>query len=298
MMNMRLSKRRSNWGLVAAIAGCGGAVMLSLLMVPQQSAQARQPLGKNWPEAQHVAIAEIDHAAFDRLLKKYVDDDGYVNYSAWNGNSIDRQILRAYLADLGRASAKKPAERNAQLAFWINAYNAVTLEGILDVYPTTSIRNHTAKIAGFNIWKDLPLQVGGQTFSLEAIEHHVLRKMGDPRIHFAIVCASVGCPRLRNEAYRADKLEQQLADNARDFFSRPQNLRFEPKSRVLHFSAILDWFGDDFGVSQSQQLNYLKPYLPQSVQAAISSGRVTIKYLDYDWSLNDQSRKRETAAKH
>ena len=138
------------------------------------------------------------------------------------------------------------------LAFWINAYNATTIEGILQVYPTSSIRNHTAKVAGYNLWKDLPLLVGGKPHSLDAMEHQILRKMGEPRIHFAIVCASVGCPRLMNEAYTPDRIEEQLALNTRDFFSRSQNFQVD-QSGVMHVSSILDWFGEDFGPTQQAQ---------------------------------------------
>ena len=122
---------------------------------------------------------QIDHRPYDALLHKYVDGDGYVNYRAWHASSEDRAALRQYLIQLSRASASLPASRESQFAFWINAYNAVTLEGILQEYPTDSIRNHTSKLGGYNIWKDLPLLVGGKAYALETMEHQVLRKMGD-----------------------------------------------------------------------------------------------------------------------
>ena len=289
MMGMRISKRQSGWKIAAA--------MLALIAIPKQMAHAKLPLGKNWSAAEQVSMNEIDHSEFDALLKKYVDGDGYVDYTAWTRTAADRKALQTYLANLGRASTMKPARKAAQLAFWIDAYNAVTLEGILDVYPTSSIRNHTAKIAGFNIWKELPLQVGGESFTLDAMEHQVLRKMGEPRIHFAIVCASVGCPRLRNEAFTADRIEEQLAANAADFFSRPKNLQFDAQSSTLRLSSILDWFGSDFGKSQEAQIAYLRPYFPKNVQNVVSRSQVTVKFLDYDWNLNDQSHKNRTAAK-
>lgn len=108
----------------------------------------------------------------------------------------------------------------------------------------------------------------------------------------AIVCASIGCPRLRNEAYTAERLEEQLADNATDFFSRKQKLRIDRQNKILYVSSILDWFADDFGDSQLELFRYLKPYLPQSAKS-IATGRDTrVKYLDYDWSLNDQSQRK------
>lgn len=269
------------------------AIVAGMLLIAME-AVAKPPLGRSWPTSQRVSMDAIDHRPFDALLRKYVDDDGYVNYAAWKNSAADLKALQDYLAQLSRASTEPSASREARLAFWINAYNALTLEGILDVYPTSSIRNHTAKLVGYNIWKELPLQVGGAAYSLDAMEHEILRKMGEPRIHFAIVCASVGCPRLRNEAYTADKIEQQLADNAADFFSRPKNFRYDARSRTLYLSSILDWFGTDFGKSPAEQLATIKPYFPKAARSAVDSG-VTVRYLDYDWSLNDQAHKREAA---
>ncbi len=269
------------------------AVIVCGLSVPPGVVCAKAPLGKQWPASQQISMDKISHDRFDSLLKKYVDIDGYVNYTDWKASSSDREELKKYLGDLSRASLSTPSTKNGQLAFWINAYNAVTLEGMMQVYPTTSIRNHTAKVFGYNIWKNLPLKVGDKEYSLEQIEHSILRKMKEPRIHFAIVCASVGCPKLRNEAYTGSKLEAQLTSNSKDFFSRSKNLRIDSSSGRLYLSEILDWFGEDFGSSQSSQLATLKPYLPANAMTLIEKERVKISYLQYDWSINDQKSKRE-----
>lgn len=290
-LTSRLSK------VLGAVTAGGAAVAVAVLFVAPADAQAKPPLGHAWPANQRVSMDQIDHSIFDSLLKKHVDGDGYVNYAAWKRSSEDRAALTGYLARLSRADQQKRSSREAQLAFWINAYNAATIEGILQEYPTTSIRNHTAKLVGYNIWKDLPLIVGSGQYSLEQIEHQVLRKMNEPRIHFAIVCASVGCPRLRNEAFTAKNVDAQLADNTRDFFSRSGNFRLDAASGTLHLSSILDWFGKDFGRSQAEQLAYLKPYLPAAAQNLAGDPRARIRYLDYDWSLNDQSRKPRTAGR-
>lgn len=248
-------------------------------------------LGRVWEPSRKVSADAIAHERLDALLRKYVDEDGFVNYSAWQTSRADRRALLIYLAEIGRADLSKKATKEAKLALWINAYNAVTVEGILRVYPTSSIRNHTKKL-GYNMWEDLPLLVDGRKFSLDDIEHKVLRKLGEPRIHFAIVCASVGCPRLRAEAYTKEKMEKQLADNARDFFSRRQNLQISQSSNRLYLSSILDWFGEDFGSSQAAQLRTIRPYLPASAQRIVDSGNARVKFLDYDWKLNDQKTKR------
>ncbi|MFG0295253.1 MAG: DUF547 domain-containing protein [Maioricimonas sp. JB045] len=261
------------------------------MSVPPGVVFAKAPLGKQWPASQQVSMNDVDHSPFDRLLHKYVDSDGYVNYAAWKASSADRAALRGYLNSLSRASTQS-GTTDARLAFWINAYNAVTIEGIFQEYPTSSIRNHTAKLWGYNIWDDLPLLVGGKSYSLNQIEHEVLRKMGEPRIHFAIVCASVGCPRLLNEAYTPERVRDQLASNARDFFARPKNLKVDPRNRRLQMSSILSWFGEDFGPSQSARLKYLMPYLPPAAKRLAADPKVSVSFLDYDWSLNDQAKKR------
>jgi hypothetical protein len=263
---------------------------MACAMGSQAGAGSPVLIGVNVPEQQRIAVGRIDHSTWDALLKKYVDQSGMVNYAAWKANSSDMQALDDYLNHLSAASFTGPANQNASLAFWINAYNAVTVKGILREYPTTSIRNHTARVFGYNIWKDLQLVVSGKPYSLEQIEHEVLRKMGEPRIHFAIVCASIGCPRLLNEAYVSEKLELQLAENARAFFANPRNFRYDPTQHTIDLSSILDWFGEDFGRNLTEQLRRIAPYLPDvPSQQLAESGAARVSYLDYDWNLNDQN---------
>ena len=244
--------------------------------------------GKQWQAAQQVSIDEVKHDAWDALLKKYVDSDGMVNYKAWNNNQADRQALKTYLEDLSKANPNAKAEQNAKLAYWINAYNALTVEGILRVYPTTSIRNHTARVFGYNIWKNLYLYSGGTKINLDSIEHKVLRKMGEPRIHFAIVCASIGCPRLLNEAYTSDKIENQLTTNSTDFFSRPQNLQVDTAKSKVSLSSIMSWFATDFGDTTSKQIAAIAPYFPEDAKTFLAKGKFSVDYLDYNWKLNEQ----------
>lgn len=245
----------------------------------------------------HLSFDQIDHTAWDVLLKKYVDSDGYVDYTRWNSSRTDRRSLAGYLATLSSANPSNQAGKDSRLAFWINAYNAVTVEGILREYPTSSIRNHTAKIVGYNIWKDLQLLVAGRPYSLDAMEHEILRKEGDPRIHFAIVCASIGCPRLLNQAYTPTALQQQLEVNARDFFSRPQNFRYDQSARTVQLSSILQWFGEDFGASQPAQLRTIARWVPKNAQSAVQSGRLRVSFADYNWDLNDQKRRGAVAGR-
>ena len=133
------------------------------------------------------------------------------------------------------------------------------------------------------------LPVGDKEYSLEAIEHQVLRKLGEPRIHFAIVCASIGCPRLRNEAYMPAKLEALLDDNTRDFFGRSKNLQADPANHTVRVSSILDWFGKDFASTPQKALASLADYMPsEATKRLIASEDFSVSYVDYDWSLNKQ----------
>ena len=267
-----------------------GIVTLAMFSCPftQQNANAQlKTVGKRWPADKLESADALNHEPFNKLLQKYVNTDGEVNYGAWKQSAEDRASLQSYLANLSCVNTRAPAAREANLAFWINAYNAVTIEGILAVYPTSSIRNHTKKI-GYSIWTDLNLLVGDTQINLEDIEHKVLRKMNEPRIHFAIVCASIGCPRLLNQAYTAADLEKQLAINTKDFFSRSQNLNYNASKNKIEMSAIMKWFGTDFGPDTATQLAKVGPYLPEQVQQVVRQGGYSVGYLDYDWNLNVQ----------
>ncbi len=235
------------------------------------------------------ALDTIDHTTWSVLLARYVDSDGRVDYRRWKANANDMRLLDAYLIRLSSGDPQSDSTREARLAFWINAYNAVTVRGILREYPTTSIRNHTAKLWGYNIWKHLQLYVGGRAYSLDQIEHDVLRNMQEPRIHFAIVCASNGCPRLLDQAYTPSKLDEQLESNAKDFFSREANFQFDPTKQRFRLSAILDWFGEDFGADTKQRLIRISPWLADpTASAAAKANTVSVEFMDYDWSLNEQ----------
>ena len=270
------------WSALVIVAGAalavGPCVAGDVVTVGRRAAANRQ-----------ISMDRIDHGTWDALLQRYVDNRGMVDYTAWNANASDVELLDNYLATLSEASLSEPTSRNGQLAYWINAYNAVTIKGILREYPTSSIRNHTAKVFGYNIWDDLLLHVGDRRFSLNQIEHDLLRKMREPRIHFAIVCASIGCPKLMNRAYTGAELDAQLAQNTRDFFADPGKFRYDVGTNRIQISPILQWFGEDFGPDMRARLATIAPYLPDDASRRLArSGRATVSYLEYDWNLNDQ----------
>ncbi len=268
------------------------AAALVFSVAASRHADAGTPVYVGDAKAKLVPMHNIDHSSWSKLLAKYVDSDGRVDYTRWHASGPDQALLNDYLNHLSTASivADEKTTQAHRLAFWINAYNALTIKGILREYPTTSIRNHTPKLWGYHIWHDLKLHVGHQSFSLDEIEHQVLRKMGEPRIHFAIVCASIGCPRLLNEAYVPERVDEQLTTNAKDFFSRSQNFRHDVSAKRFYLSAILNWFGEDFGEGQSEVLRRIAGWLPDSTaQGAALGNAVSISYLDYNWQLNAQS---------
>jgi hypothetical protein len=255
-------------------------VLISLLFVMPTEGVAQDL------HAQGTSGPPVEHSVFDGLLKRHVDAAGLVNYKAWKGP--DEEALRNYLKSIGKMDPN-PLARSERLAFWINAYNALTIQGILEFYPIKSIKDKVNRILGFNIWDDYPTTVNGKAYSLNDMEHKVLRKMGEPRIHFAIVCASVGCPKLRNEAYTAVQLDQQLEDQAIYFFAQQRNFRIDRAGKTVYLSSILDWFAEDFGGSDGAKLDFSSKYLSEAKDREfLRSGDLEVKYLDYDWSLNEQ----------
>jgi len=141
---------------------------------------------------------------------------------------------------------------------------------------------------GYNLWKDLLLWVDNKTYSLDDIEHRILRKLGEPRIHAALVCGAKGCPPLANQAYSAEGLEEQLMANGQRLFARPDSFRADPDQRALYLSPLLKWYGKDFGATTGEQLRLLRPMLPPTGASLADMPGVRLRYLDYDWSLNEQ----------
>jgi hypothetical protein len=275
--------------LLGLFAGALLALTVVLLCDPSGQAGTKVQVGKPCSAANRPSLAEIDHAALNDLLHKYVDDKGLVAYARWKANAADMQALDAYLARVGCVDLAKPAEKSSQIAYWVNVYNALTLKGILREYPIKSIRDRAGRLGGYNIWKDLLLWVDNRNLSLDDIEHQILRRMGEPRIHSALVCGAKGCPPLSQHAYTAPELDDQLTANGRRFFARPESFQADPRRGTIYLSPILKWYGDDFGTTTPEQLRVLRPLLPAANGAELADKPgVNVRYLDYDWNLNDQ----------
>jgi hypothetical protein len=222
----------------------------------------------------------FDHARLDALVRAHVDRAGLVDYA---GLSRESAALDAYLATLASAPLEELG-RDEKLALLINAYNAFTLRLILDHRPVVSIKD----IPSGKRWDDRRWRLAGETLSLDQIEHERIRAaFREPRIHFALVCAARSCPPLRAEAYVGDRLEAQLADQARRVHSDARWLRFDPASGTLQLTKLYDWYGSDFLQAAPSVERYVAAQEP-SVRAALGAGqRVKIHWLPYDWSLNE-----------
>jgi Protein of unknown function, DUF547 len=230
----------------------------------------------------------IDFSVWDRLLRQYVDDQGRVDYRAWKNQ--DFKTLAQWLSTLEHIDTASALTDAQQLALWINLYNAFTIATILERYPIASIR---PTIFGLSNWlaflwffQRRVYRFAGQTYSLAQIENQMLRtRFGDPRIHFAIVCASVGCPLLRSEAYTAETVTQQLEEDAARFINNPAKVRYDAQTGMLYCSKIFKWYRQDFLAVSPSIPEYIRTYLTADVPLSAST---PIAYLYYDWSLNQR----------
>ncbi len=223
----------------------------------------------------------VDHAALNDLLNRHVDPDGWVDYE---GLREDGSKLDSYLAALADAPFDEMG-RNQKFALLINAYNAFTLRLILDHYPVASIQD----IPATKRWDDVRWRVGPHRWSLNQIEHEQIRPMfREPRIHFALVCAAVGCPKLRNEAYMADRLDEQLEDQARYVHGHDRWLRLSPDNSVLRLTRLYLWYGGDFRQVAGSVPNFAGRYSPELQRLLDAGATPRIEWLTYDWALNGQ----------
>ncbi|MGH6634637.1 MAG: DUF547 domain-containing protein [Gammaproteobacteria bacterium] len=216
------------------------------------------------------------HHTFDAVLRAHVAE-GDVSYPGIAGDVR----FAEYLQKLARIDPDALATREEKLAYWINAYNAFAIKGILGGSSPSTL---FGRVAYFKLRE---YRAGGRDINLYDLERKVLIPMGDPRIHFAIVCASQSCPWLRSEAYTPDRIEQQLDDSARQFINDPSRNHFDSARKVAYLSQIFDWFAEDFERNSGSVLGYLAPYLKdQRLARELKNGEYTIKHLDYNWNLN------------
>jgi hypothetical protein len=242
------------------------------------------------------AQESFDYSGYARVLEQVVTPEGRVRYAALKENPAE---LKAFVAQLAAISPENRPERfptrSAQMAYWINAYNALVLDEVTTNYPVESVRDLKFGF-GFLFFKRARFVAGGKPYSLDDIEHNILRRRyADPRVHFALNCASRSCPPLRRQPFLPEKLEEQLELATREFMARQENVWM--RGDVLFLSAIFDWYEDDFvrgaaagssrGKGSPSVVDYVVRYLPPEVAARIERQRPRVEFYNYDWSLND-----------
>lgn len=228
----------------------------------------------------------LDVTPWHHMLQAYVDDQGRVDYGRWQ--QVSSQDLDQWLATMTSMNYLA-LEREAAIAALINLYNALTIQQVLRHYPLRSIRPTILGIpnwlAFFRFFSRKLYTLNGQALSLNAIEHGLLRQhFQEPRIHFALVCASVGCPLLRPGAYRPEILASQLEEDADRFINNPSKVHYDARRQVLHCSKIFQWYRADFLTVATAIAAYINRYYRgESIPNA-----VTVAYVPYDWTLNQR----------
>ena len=228
----------------------------------------------------------IDHSSWNRLLGKYVRKDvSGLNRIAYSKvTQVDKAALDVYIVSLSKIEISKRS-RTVQKAFWINLYNAVTVDLILDNYPVRSIRDIKSGLISIGPWGKELVAVESRDLTLDNIEHNILRPIWkDPRIHYAVNCASVGCPNLHTKAFTGKNTEKFLNQLARDYINNPRGLSI--KNGRITVSKIYKWFAYDFGNSEAEILKHFAQYASPERRAALERiGRISKS--KYDWSLNE-----------
>lgn len=262
---------------------CGAGLLLASLLVITTGLASAQDF-------------DPAHRWYDGVLKEFVHD-GRVDYIGLKANP---KALDHYLADMARLpeSQFNSWSGKQRLACLVNLYNAATLRLILDHAPVRSIKDIGSFFKG--PWDQPAVHLSGRTITLNTLEHEILRKQyNEPRIHMALVCAAMGCPSLRSEAYTAENLDAQLDDQAKRFLANPAKFRIDPRKGVL-LSPIFKWYGADFrarytprdgfaGLTETERavLNFCGQYLSSADREHLASGGYPVGFLDYDWSLNE-----------
>jgi Protein of unknown function, DUF547 len=272
-----------------AVSGRGLGIWLSCLagaigMSLAAASPGNQAMGLNNSNSSMT----VDHSAWDRILSAYVVEspDGINRFAYGRVSKGDKQALKTYLATLQSVKVAALAE-SEQRAFWINLYNALTIDVVLDRYPVASIRDISLGGALFAVgpWKKELVSVEGRKLSLDDIEHRILRKRWrDPRVHYAVNCASIGCPNLMAKAFTGAALDQMLTEGARSYVNHPRGANVA--GGRLRLSSIYDWYRRDFGSSDAEVIAHLSAYAEPGLNRQLA-GIKSIAGYDYDWSLNE-----------
>ncbi|MDH3234066.1 MAG: DUF547 domain-containing protein [Alphaproteobacteria bacterium] len=268
--------------LVSAFSGPAAAAFESLL-----APKAR--LWQRWTAHDPRSTARLDHGAWDIILKRYLvaGEDGLNRFAYGRVSPRDRKALKSYIERLAAVRVSQYA-RGEQKAYWINLYNALTVQVVLARYPVGSIRDIDISPGLFadGPWDKKLITIENTPVSLNDIEHRILRPIWrDPRIHYALNCASIGCPNLRRTAYTGKNTPQLLSAGARDYVNSPRGVIIDGTKLVV--SSIYVWFKSDFGGNDARVIAHLRRYAAAKLKAKLK-GFTKIDRHAYDWRLNGQ----------
>ena len=262
--------------------------LIVLLATPWNHLLASAPaeLWPRWAEHDANSTHAIDHSTWDGLLGRYVlvQQAGVNRFNYDEVTTSDRSQLQSYIAAMS-ATPISEYNRDEQLAFWINLYNALTVEIILQHYPVDSIREISYSLFSSGPWREKLIKVEGEALTLDDIEHRILRPIWkDPRIHYAVNCAAIGCPSLQATAYKANNTDAMLDQAAREFINHPRAVSVNYGE--LRVSRIYDWFEQDFGGNDAGVIAHLNQYADANLQDSLN-GRNRIGQYHFDWTIND-----------
>ncbi len=259
----------------------------SMVLSAGVDAAPKSELWEKWAAHDAASTTVVDHRIWDKFLKSYVKDDpkglNKVDYAGVTAE--DKGFLDDYINVLAVAPVLK-LNRAQQQSYWINLYNALTVKVVLDYFPIKSIRDIDISPGLFSSgpWGKKLVEISGEPVSLDDIEHRILRPIWkDPRIHYAVNCASVGCPDLSAQAYTAENTDTMLTENAIAYINSPRGVRISGKEVVV--SSIYDWFQADFGGTEKGVISHLLQYANGARKMALEKAGGISDY-DYDWTLN------------
>jgi len=239
-----------------------------------------------WEVSSETNKASIDHSDWQTVLDGFLQSDtpSGVNLVDYESLLDESEVLDRYIDSLTKIDPRDYA-RNEQFAYWVNLYNAITLQVVVKNYPVSSILKISSGPLPSGPWDDQAATVAGQPLTLNDIEHRILRAFWkDHRIHFAVNCASIGCPNVQAQAFTSKNTESLLNKAAKEYMQHPRGLKITDDGLVL--SSIFDWYKEDFGNSEKEVLATLSQYLSSDVKAQVEQLSSNVSY-DYDWSLND-----------
>lgn len=260
--------------------------LLFILLILISNTVSANKITEYWSSYDNTVISKIDHSDWDNFLKTYVDINNDHKFAYSNVINEDKLVLNNYIQRMVQLDPRLYSKQE-QYAYWVNLYNALTIKVVLDHYPVKSIRS--IKLGGglFSVgpWKKKLVKINNQELSLDNIEHDILRPIWkDPRTHYAVNCASIGCPNLSNHAYTAENTERLLEQNASNFINSDKGVMFSGNKLTL--SKIYSWFKEDFGNDEQSVIKHLKQYANEDKLELLAKNSFKVTYR-YNWNLND-----------